>query len=121
MSTDTKTEVGSVFISNYPPFSQWNEAALPVVERVLLHSPPLLHKNPLTKSSEASPLGLYLHIPFCRKRASFVTFVCIPKRTRTRSRITSAACPEIELVSRLPVMGERPFRFVYFGGGTPSF
>ncbi|HET6882916.1 MAG TPA: coproporphyrinogen-III oxidase family protein, partial [Pirellulales bacterium] len=27
----------------------------------------------------------------------------------------------IELVSRLPVMGGRPFRFVYFGGGTPSF
>ena len=28
---------------------------------------------------------------------------------------------EIELISRLPVMGDRPFRFVYFGGGTPSF
>src|SRR5438067_13564142 len=28
---------------------------------------------------------------------------------------------EIELVSRQPVMGGRPFRFVYFGGGTPSF
>jgi oxygen-independent coproporphyrinogen-3 oxidase len=27
---------------------------------------------------------------------------------------------EIELVSRQPVMGSRPFRFVYFGGGTPS-
>jgi oxygen-independent coproporphyrinogen-3 oxidase len=25
------------------------------------------------------------------------------------------------LVSELPVMGERSFRFVYFGGGTPSF
>src|SRR5690606_24054884 len=24
-------------------------------------------------------------------------------------------------VSKLPVMGGRPFRFVYFGGGTPSF
>jgi oxygen-independent coproporphyrinogen-3 oxidase len=25
------------------------------------------------------------------------------------------------MVSELPVMGDRPFRFVYFGGGTPSF
>ena len=33
----------------------------------------------------------------------------------------AALSREIELVSRLPVMGERPFRFVYFGGGTPSF
>jgi len=29
MATDTvKTEVGSYFISNYPPFSQWNESYL---------------------------------------------------------------------------------------------
>jgi len=33
----------------------------------------------------------------------------------------AALCREIELVSQLPVMRERPFRFVYFGGGTPSF
>jgi oxygen-independent coproporphyrinogen-3 oxidase len=33
----------------------------------------------------------------------------------------SALSREIELVSRLPVMGGRPFRFVYFGGCTPSF
>ena len=25
------------------------------------------------------------------------------------------------MVAALPVMGDRPFRFVYFGGGTPSF
>ena len=33
----------------------------------------------------------------------------------------AALCREIELVSKLDVMGDRPFRFVYFGGGTPSF
>jgi oxygen-independent coproporphyrinogen-3 oxidase len=33
----------------------------------------------------------------------------------------AALSREIELVSRLRVMGGRPFRFVYFGGGTPSF
>ena len=33
----------------------------------------------------------------------------------------AALSREIELVSQLPVMGDRPFRFVYFGGGTPSF
>jgi oxygen-independent coproporphyrinogen-3 oxidase len=33
----------------------------------------------------------------------------------------SALSREIELVSQLPVMGDRPIRFVYFGGGTPSF
>ena len=36
-------------------------------------------------------------------------------------RYVSALTREIELVSKQPVMGGRPFRFVYFGGGTPSF
>src|SRR5204863_439237 len=36
-------------------------------------------------------------------------------------RYLAALSREIELVSKLPVMGGRPFRFVYFGGGTPSF
>ena len=106
----TKTEVGSYFIANYPPFSQWTEEALPDVEAAL-HSPP----------SEV-PLGLYLHIPFCRKRCKFCYFrVYTDKNSQDVESYVSALSKEIELVSRLPVMGGRPFRFVYFGGGTPSF
>ncbi|MEM6656235.1 MAG: radical SAM protein, partial [Planctomycetota bacterium] len=36
-------------------------------------------------------------------------------------RYLAALSREIELVSRLPIMGGRPFRYVYFGGGTPSY
>ncbi|MFN7706942.1 MAG: radical SAM protein, partial [bacterium] len=36
-------------------------------------------------------------------------------------RYVAALSREIELVSQQPIMGGRPFRFVYFGGGTPSF
>ena len=40
MTTEaTKTEVGSYFISNYPPFSQWSAEQLPEIEKAL-HSPP---------------------------------------------------------------------------------
>lgn len=111
MTTEaTKTEVGSYFIANYPPFSQWTEEALPEVAAAL-HSPP-----------REVPLGLYLHIPFCRKRCKFCYFrVYTDKNSQDVESYVSALSREIELVSRLPVMGERPFRFVYFGGGTPSF
>lgn len=111
MTTEaTKTEVGSYFIANYPPFSQWSSAALADV-RQALDSPP-----------RAVPLGLYLHIPFCRKRCKFCYFrVYTDKNAGDVERYVSALSREIELVSRLPVMGGRPFRFVYFGGGTPSF
>ncbi len=36
-------------------------------------------------------------------------------------RYVSALCREIEIVSHQNIMSGRPFRFVYFGGGTPSF
>src|SRR5690606_4611385 len=63
MSTDTtKTEVGSYFISNYPPFSQWTPENVAQVQQAFA-SPPT-----------DVPLGLYLHIPFCRKRCKFCYF-----------------------------------------------
>jgi oxygen-independent coproporphyrinogen-3 oxidase len=111
LSTEaTKTEVGSYFISNYPPFSQWQPVGLAEIEAAL-HAPP-----------KDVPLGLYLHIPFCRKRCKFCYFrVYTDKNAHDVETYVSALSREIELVSRLPVMGGRPFRFVYFGGGTPSF
>jgi len=111
MATETtKTEVGSYFIANYPPFSQWTAEGLGDV-RHALNSPPT-----------DVPLGLYLHIPFCRKRCKFCYFrVYTDKNGAEVETYVAALAREIELVSRLPVMGGRPFRFVYFGGGTPSF
>lgn len=105
-----KTDVGSYFISNYPPFSQWSKDRLHEAEEAL-NSPPA-----------DVPLGLYLHIPFCRKRCKFCYFkVFTDKNAENIERYLAALSKEIELVSKLPVMGGRPFRFVYFGGGTPSF
>ena len=73
-------------------------------------------------SREPAPLGLYLHIPFCRKRCKFCYFrVYTDKNAGDVETYVAALSREIELVSQLPVMGGRPFRFVYFGGGTPSF
>ncbi len=111
MATETaKTEVGSYFISNYPPFSQWDAKHLPEIRQALAEEP------------ADTPLGLYLHIPFCRKRCKFCYFrVYTDKAASDVETYVSALSREIELVSRLPIMGERPFRFVYFGGGTPSF
>ncbi len=106
----TKTEVGSYFISNYPPYSQWKPEYLPEVERALATPP------------RDVPLGLYLHIPFCRKRCKFCYFKVFTGRNSNEiETYVQSLCREIELVSHQPAMGDRPFRFVYFGGGTPSF
>ncbi len=106
-----ETEVGSYFIANYPPFSFWSDEHLSAVEEVLGRSP---HPD--------VPLGLYLHIPFCRKRCKFCYFrVYTEKNARDVEAYVSALADEVALYSRYPAFSERQLRFVYFGGGTPSF
>lgn len=111
MTTEaTKTEVGSYFISNYPPYSQWSADHLDELHSAMNSAP------------REVPLGLYLHIPFCRKRCKFCYFkVFTDNKASDIETYVSALSREIELISKLPVMGGRPFRFVYFGGGTPSY
>ena len=110
MTESTETSVGSYFISNYPPFSQWSSDELDEIKTALGSAP------------NDSPLGLYLHIPFCRKRCKFCYFkVFTDNKASDIETYVSALSQEIELVSQQPIMGDRPFRFVYFGGGTPSY
>ena len=106
----TKTEVGSYFVSNYPPYSQWS--ADEVGEAI----------TAMGQAPQPVPLGLYIHIPFCRKRCKFCYFrVYTDKNAKDIETYVQALEREFELVSRQPCMGDRPFRFVYFGGGTPSY
>ena len=107
----SSTEVGSVFVSNYPPFSFWSQEALSEYEGVLEAPPPTV-----------APLGLYLHIPFCRKRCKFCYFrVYIDKNADQIQTYLSSLAREVELYSQVPAIRERPVKFVYFGGGTPSY
>src|SRR5271167_3255012 len=106
-----KTGLGNYFVANYPPFSIWLPTFLP-------QAVDALHATP----RPGIPLGLYLHIPFCRKRCKFCYFrVYTDKNARDVETYTNALIKEVELYSRLPVVGGRPLHFVYFGGGTPSY
>jgi oxygen-independent coproporphyrinogen-3 oxidase len=106
-----KTEVGSYFISNYPPFSTWSHEQVPAA-LAAFNSPP----------KQDSRLGLYLHIPFCRKRCKFCYFrVYTDKNADEVETYLSALSREIALYAKRPGFGDRQFEFVYFGGGTPSF
>jgi oxygen-independent coproporphyrinogen-3 oxidase len=109
--TPPATEVGSVFVSNYPPFSVWSEENLPQVQAAL-DAPP----------HPGTPLGLYLHIPFCRKRCKFCYFrVYTDKDAQDIGAYLDALAAEVELYAQRTAIAGRPLRFVYFGGGTPSY
>jgi oxygen-independent coproporphyrinogen-3 oxidase len=106
-----KTGLGNYFIANYPPFAYWKPEHLPAADRVL-NSPP----------TRGTPLGLYLHIPFCRKRCKFCYFrVYTDKNAKDIEVYLDALIKEVDLLARTPVVGGRPLDYVYFGGGTPSY
>jgi oxygen-independent coproporphyrinogen-3 oxidase len=110
-TSQEKTGLGNYFVANYPPFSFWKPAHLPEAHAVLHSSP-----------KPDTPLGLYLHIPFCRKRCKFCYFrVYTDKNARDVETYLDALVKEIELYSRLSIIGGRRLLYVYFGGGTPSF
>jgi oxygen-independent coproporphyrinogen-3 oxidase len=105
-------EVGSYFVATYPPFSVWSPDA---VDR---DAKPALQQRP----NPAVPLGLYLHIPFCRKRCHFCYFrVYTDKNAQEIRHYLDVLAREWDIYAQQPAIAGRPLNFVYFGGGTPSF
>ncbi len=104
------TEPGSYFVANYPPFARWTDAAVPDALAAFAAPPTDV------------PLGLYLHIPFCRKRCKFCYFrVYTDVAASDVERYSLALAREAATAAAQPAVAGRPLRYVYFGGGTPSF
>jgi oxygen-independent coproporphyrinogen-3 oxidase len=113
MATDTSstTEVGSYFISNYPPFSQWTSEAVAEIDAAWEAS-----------ETDPVPLGMYLHIPFCRKRCKFCYFrVYTNQNANAIASYVEAITSEAKMLAAQPAVEGRDLDFVYFGGGTPSY
>jgi oxygen-independent coproporphyrinogen-3 oxidase len=122
-STDTAaatgTEVGSYFVANYPPFSVWTPEAVRIDALSALGQPGHVARP---ESQGRVPLGLYLHIPFCRKRCHFCYFrVYTDKNAREVESYLDLLAREWDLYSSYEALAGRDLDFVYFGGGTPSF
>jgi len=107
-----QTEVGSYFVANYPPFSVWTAQAAAGEALEALSAP----------VAPGVPLGLYLHIPFCRKRCHFCYFrVYTDRNAKEVESYLDLLAREWDLYAEAPAIRGRAIDFVYFGGGTPSF
>jgi len=105
------TEAGNYFISNYPPFSFWSPDNKKDVEDAFAQP-----------HDDGSPLGLYHHIPFCRKRCHFCYFrVYTDKNASEIKEYLDTTITELEHFAKQPRIAGRKPNFVYFGGGTPSY
>ena len=105
------TRAGNYFISNYPPFSFWTEEQRTEVLDAFEAVP-----------APGTPLGLYHHIPFCRKRCHFCYFrVYTDKNADEIKDYLDCTMRELEMLAKKPLLTGRKPHFVYFGGGTPSY
>jgi oxygen-independent coproporphyrinogen-3 oxidase len=64
----------------------------------------------------ATPLGLYVHIPFCVRKCHYCDFAAGPAPAAIREQYVETL---VEQIRRSPWRGS-PARTVFFGGGTPS-
>src|SRR5437773_1350525 len=106
-----QTAVGNYFVSNYPPFSFWKPEHVTEFYAAVARGP-----------AAGADLGIYLHIPFCRKRCHFCYFKVYTDKNSTAVRAyMEAALSELRIYGSKAFIGDRKPSFVYFGGGTPSY
>ncbi len=111
LSDRNEGSLGNYFVANYPPFSLWRPD----------HVPALLERLSRPPIAPEVPLGAYLHIPFCRKRCHFCYFrVYTDKNAAAVTEYLDAVIEEAARLGGMP-FGRRALRFLYFGGGTPSY
>ena len=67
--------------------------------------------------SLTKPLGLYIHIPFCKQKCNYCDFYSVAVGSKTKRDYVTALQREIKQWG--DKLG-RPIDTVYFGGGTPS-
>lgn len=74
----------------------------------------------LTRRANKTPLGIYVHIPFCKSKCKYCDFYSMPCRDDSlMDSYLDAVCAHIKEAGAL-APGYR-VDTIYFGGGTPSY
>lgn len=62
-------------------------------------------------------LGIYIHIPFCKKKCPYCSFYSIENHYNQQNKYIDKVCSEIKRWSKTL---QKSVDTIYFGGGTPS-
>ena len=71
------------------------------------------------KATEKKPLGLYIHVPFCKSKCIYCDFYSLPGISEEKMDAYTAAVIA-HLTETAPRVTEHQVDTIYFGGGTPS-
>ena len=68
--------------------------------------------------SDCENMGLYVHIPFCKRKCTYCDFASFPSEIGKAEAYF--ACLYKEIKARSLSLKDKTFSTIYFGGGTPS-
>jgi len=72
------------------------------------------------KQKEKTPLGIYVHVPFCRSKCQYCDFYSVTEKEDSLiDGYLNAVCEHIRQTGKLAP--NYKVDTIYFGGGTPSF
>ncbi len=67
----------------------------------------------MTMTKTQNPIGLYVHIPFCKGKCPYCDFYSVAPQKGVTDSYVAAVCRKLDQENRI-------YDTVYFGGGTPS-
>ena len=74
----------------------------------------------LTKSNDKTPLGIYVHVPFCRSKCQYCDFYSVTEKDeKLMDSYLDAMLAHIKETG--PLAPGYKVDTIYFGGGTPTF
>ncbi len=74
----------------------------------------------LFKHNEKKPLGIYIHVPFCRSKCQYCDFYSVTEKgDKLMDGYLKAICAHIKETGALAP--DYKVDTIYFGGGTPTF
>jgi oxygen-independent coproporphyrinogen-3 oxidase len=90
------------FIASYPPFES-------------------LQASGIDAAWDKPSFGLYVHLPYCRKRCTFCFYkVYTNRNAKPMDRYLEAVFKEIDTYGQRGELRDRVVDTIYFGGGTPT-
>lgn len=69
--------------------------------------------------TERKPLGLYIHVPFCKQKCIYCDFYSLPHQEPRMDDYTAVVCAH--LTETAPFAAGHMVDTVYIGGGTPTY
>lgn len=66
-------------------------------------------------------LGIYVHIPFCKRKCDYCDFVSYAQKDDIIEKYINSVIKEIDYVSNKIIKEQYNINTIYIGGGTPSY